>query len=130
LIVIDFQRLIKQGVPQQSEPSPNPNYPCSGFYWRNGVMIDLNAHLTQPTRLHILVGGDINDSGENAAVAWDPSFNKGDNVSVLLVPVQDEQGAWQNSQSEGPAAAQPAVSLSDLRQRFSPLSARGWRIAR
>ena len=53
-------------------------------------MIDLNAHPTQPTRLHILVAGDINDSGEIAAVAWDPSFNGGDNVSILLVPEHDE----------------------------------------
>jgi probable HAF family extracellular repeat protein len=77
---------------------------CVGFYWRNGVMIDVNAHLTQPTSLHIVFANDINDSGEIVAVAFDPNFNGGDNVSVLLVPVpeQDEQG--QNSQGQNAAA--------------------------
>jgi probable HAF family extracellular repeat protein len=87
-----------------SEPSPNPNFPCAGFYWRNGVMIDLNKHLTQPTRLQILVAGDINDSGEIAAVAFDPSFNHGDNVSVLLVPVHEQDQQGQNSQGQNAAA--------------------------
>jgi hypothetical protein len=69
-------------------------------------MIDLNAHLklTHPTSLQICCANDINDSGEIVAVAFDPNFNKGDNVSVLLVPVpeQDEQG--QNSQGQNAPA--------------------------
>jgi probable HAF family extracellular repeat protein len=88
-------------------PSGPPPYGCSGFYWRNGVMIDLNKHLTQPTRLQILVAGDINDSGEIAAVAFDPNFNHGDNVSVLLVPVPEQDQQGQNSQGQNAAANSP-----------------------
>jgi probable HAF family extracellular repeat protein len=75
-----------------SEPTPNPNIPCNGFYWRNGVMFDLNKRLTQPTSLQVCCANDINDSGEISVAAFDASFAGGDYVPAVLVPEQDEQG--------------------------------------
>jgi probable HAF family extracellular repeat protein len=111
-------------------PSGPPPIGCSGFYWRNRVMIDLRKHLTQPSSVQILVTGDINDSGEITAVAFDPNFNGGDNVSVLLVPEQDEQNSQgQNSQRQSATANSP-LSLSGFPQRLSPVGPWRWRIAR
>jgi hypothetical protein len=112
-----------------NEPTPNANG-CAGFYWRNGVMIDLNAHLIQPSNLQIFDGMDITDGGEIAVTLFDPNLNGGTLLAAVLVPEEDEQSASWNSQSESAPAAQPAVSSRGVLQRFSPLSARGWRIAR
>lgn len=106
---------------------------CAGFYWRNGVMIDLNAHLAQPFSLPIGSANDINDSGEIAVWYFDPNFNGGarggDQVPAVLVP---EPGAVtsQSSQSQSPAAVQPSVSWRVVAQRFGLLGPRGWRLAR
>ena len=114
------------GLSCGSEPTATG---CAGFYWRNGVLIDLNAHLTQPTSLQIHSANDINDSGEISVAAFDPNFNGGDLVPVVLVPAPGEV-ASQNSQSPSAAVAQRSVLRSDILQRLKALGPRGWRIAR
>jgi probable HAF family extracellular repeat protein len=116
-----------------SEPTLNPSFPCIGFYWRNGVMIDLNKHLTKPTTLQICCANDINDSGEIPVAAFDASFNGGDYVPAVLIPEQqDQQGQDQQSTAENlpqQSAATVQRSPNDLLGRFSP-RLRGWNIAR
>jgi probable HAF family extracellular repeat protein len=109
-----------------NEPTPNANG-CAAFYWRKGVMIDLNAHLTKPTSLQIADGTDITESGEIAVFAFDPIG--GTFMAAVLVPEEDEQGGWQNSQSQSAATYQRSALPNSLAQRFSPQSLRGWRIA-
>ena len=92
---------------------------CHGFYWRNGAMIDLNAHLTLPTSLNICCANDINDSGEITVAAFDPTFNQtGDFVPVVLVPQQGGQPTAENAQiqSAAPAVQHSLVSGSLLRR--------------
>ena len=111
------------------EPTPNPNFPCNGFYWRNGVMVDLNKHLTQPTTLQICCANDINDNGEITAAAYDPTFNKGDYVPVVLVPQQDVQSTAETLPVQSVEAVQRSVLPSDILQRLNP-RLRGWKNAR
>lgn len=61
---------------------------CAAYHWHKGVMVDLNAVLVgAPPGLYVISANDINDRGEIAAAALDPTF--GDQVGVVLVPVED-----------------------------------------
>lgn len=62
---------------------------CGVFHWQKGVMIDLNTALVGvPAGFYVLSANDINDRGEIAAAAFDPSF--GDQVGVVLAPIEGE----------------------------------------
>jgi probable HAF family extracellular repeat protein len=108
-----------------SEPNP---FGCDGFYWRNGVMIDVNAHLTQKTSLQICCANDINDSGEIPVAAFDPNYNGGDFRAAVLVPSQDQQNTAQNLPVQSVAAVQRSVLPSNILQRLNPRLL-GWKIA-
>jgi probable HAF family extracellular repeat protein len=117
-------------VGESCGPSEPTATTCAGFYWRNGVMIDLNAHLTNPSSLQIVDGDDITDSGEIAVEAFAPNLNGGTYRTGVLVPSQDQQSTSQNLPQQSAAAVQRFVLPSDFAQRFSPRILRGWRIAR
>jgi probable HAF family extracellular repeat protein len=102
---------------------------CSGFYWRNGVMIDLNAHLSQKTSLQICCANDINERGQITAAAFDPKFNGGDFVPVVLSPDQDEQSAAEALPQQSALAVQRSVLPRGFLQRFGPRLLGGWNIA-
>ena len=127
--LISMQSMNNRGEVVGFACGPSEPNGCDPYYWRNGVMIDLSLHLTQPTRLQILVTGDINDRGEITAVAFDPNFNGGDNVSILLVPVQAGPPTAENLPLQNAAAVQRSVLPSATLQRLIP-RLRGWTIAR
>ena len=63
---------------------------CAAYHWHKGVMVDLNAVLVgAPPGLYVISANDINDRGEIAAAALDPTF--GDQVGVVLVPVEGDR---------------------------------------
>jgi probable HAF family extracellular repeat protein len=55
---------------------------CRAWLWDNGVMIDLNSLVRSP--LYLTWGGGINDRGEIAGSAFDPST--GESPAFLAIP--------------------------------------------
>jgi probable HAF family extracellular repeat protein len=62
--------------------SCDANFNCRAWLWDNGVMIDLNSLVRSP--LYLTWGGGINDRGEIAGSAFDPST--GDIPGFLAIP--------------------------------------------
>jgi probable HAF family extracellular repeat protein len=56
---------------------------CRAFIWQNGSMTDLNL-LVPPTKVDLLYGTDVNDSGQIAAGAYDLKNNM--YPAVVLIP--------------------------------------------
>lgn len=60
------------------------NFNCRAFLWENGVMTDLNTLLPPNPALQLISGEGINDRGEIAGTAFDPST--GQAPAFLAVP--------------------------------------------
>lgn len=71
------------------------NFNCRAFLWENGAMTDLNTLIPPDSALQLISGEGINDRGEIAGTAFDPS--NGEAPAFLAVP------------HCGSAAAEPAT---------------------
>jgi probable HAF family extracellular repeat protein len=69
-----------QVVGQSCDQSGN----CRAFVWQGGMMTDLNALVLPGTSLYLTGASDINNRGEIAGYAYDPST--GDTPAFLAIP--------------------------------------------
>jgi len=66
------------------------NFNCRAFLWENGVITDLNTLVAPGSSLSLTWGGGINDRGEIAGTAFDPST--GAAPAFLAIPVAGSSG--------------------------------------
>ncbi len=64
--------------------SCDQNGNCSGVFWQDGVITDINSLVLPDSSLYIVNVSDINDRGEIAGYAYDP--NTGEAPAFLAVP--------------------------------------------
>jgi probable HAF family extracellular repeat protein len=57
---------------------------CHAFVWQDGAMTDLNDLIPANSALQLVIANDINDRGEIAGYAYDPST--GDGPGFLAIP--------------------------------------------
>lgn len=91
------------------------NFNCRAFLWENGVMIDLNTLVAPGSSLYLTFGGGINDFGEIAGSAYDPST--GDSPAFLAVPCDDAHPGDQGCQTS-PQDASLATQASTERTKI------------
>lgn len=98
------------------------NFNCRAFLWENGVMTDLNTLVAPGSSLYLTFGGGINNRGEIAGTAYDPST--GESPAFLAVPCDHarvgDEGSQDDSQAsvgvDRPRALLPE-NVRELRQR-------------
>ncbi|HEY1868309.1 MAG TPA: hypothetical protein VGG70_08405 [Candidatus Cybelea sp.] len=64
--------------------SCDASYNCRGFIWQNGSMTDLNLLVPPNSKMSLIYGGDINNSGQIASAVYD--VKTGSVVAALLIP--------------------------------------------
>lgn len=84
---------------------------CRAFLWENGVMTDLND-LAPDYSGDLLFANDINDSGQIAGGAFDPST--GENPAFLAVPVSADEATASTARDKVPQA--PRALSMEVRQ--------------
>jgi probable HAF family extracellular repeat protein len=77
--------------------SCDANFNCRAFLWENGVMMDLNRLIPAGSRLYLTGAGGINDFGEIAGTAYDPS-NSNYTPAYLAIPTLTGQIAGDSAQ--------------------------------
>jgi probable HAF family extracellular repeat protein len=77
---------VAEGMNDESQVvgvSCGPSNNCRAFVWQNGSMTDLNQLIPPHSRLYLIRGEDINDSGQIVGDAVDA---KGRQRAVTLIP--------------------------------------------
>jgi probable HAF family extracellular repeat protein len=69
--------------------SCDANFNCRAFLWDHGVMMDLNSLIPRNYPLYLTGAAGINDRGEIAGTAFDPST--GDAPAFLAIPAPAAQ---------------------------------------
>jgi probable HAF family extracellular repeat protein len=80
------------------------------FLWQNGVMMDMNDLIPQPSPLYLLHGFGINNLGQVVGFAWD--FNQREVRGFVATPVSTG-AAGMAASATSPDSAHPALALPD-----------------
>jgi len=99
------------------------NFNCRAFLWENGTMTDLNTIIPSDSALQLISGEGINDRGEIAGTAFDPST--GESPAFLAVP-HCKSPATQPDRDSIPKVP-PPESVRDLLQHRMRLGRPGAR---